>query len=443
MIGKLPDWKFVEWVVSNGWNVAKRKVPMLGKEHRLSSWKREIERGFRGAKPEVSLFDFTVWRNHSPRLSHRKDPMKFRLSVVCVAVLSAASMIASAADEKKPAAAPAAKGDDLSQATSLFRSPFPPAPVIDPTGVIANVNGKVIVGSDLEKEVQNLQMQASRRMPPEQIAQMLPRIQQQAVMDLVNKQLLVEAVASRKITVGDDEIKKAIDDLLKNAPPGQTLEDALKQANMTMKQFTQQMAEGLSIQKLMNEEMKNVNVTDEDLKKYYEKNPDQFKRPETVSARHILIKSDAGDDAAKKESAKKKADGVRARLVKGEDFAKVCAEVSDDPGSKNNGGLYENFPRGQMVPPFENAAFTQKAGEIGPLVETQFGYHIIKVEKHNEAGKIDLAEVKDRLKMFLENQKKSETAQKYLKTLRDAAKITFADGFAPPAESAAPASTTK
>ncbi len=359
--------------------------------------------------------------------------MKYRFSVACVAAAFFASLLSVSAVEKT-APAPAVKSDDLSKATGIFNSPIPPAPVINPTATVVTVNGKALLGSELEKEVQNLQMQAARRMAPDQIAQMLPRIQQQAVLDMVNKQLLLDAVVARKISVGDDEIKKAIDDLMKNAPAGQTLDDALKQANITLKQFTQQMAEGLSIQKLMAEEMKNSAVTEDDLKKYYEKNPEQFKRPETVSARHILIKFEATDDAAKKEAAKKKAEAVRERLLKGEDFAKVCAEVSDDPGSKSNGGLYESFPRGQMVPPFENAAFSQKIGDIGPLVETQFGYHIIKVEKHNDAGKIDLAEVKDRLKTFLENQKKSEVAQKFLKSLRDGAKLNYAEGYAPPPE---------
>ena len=358
--------------------------------------------------------------------------MTQRFNGTCAVALSAALSLSARAVPKE-AAAPSGR-DDLTKATALFSNPFPPAPTINPTGTVVTVNGKAIPGSDLEKEIQGIQMQAARRMPPEQLAQLAPRMQQQAVMNLVSKQLLLQAVVDRKITVGDDEIKKAIDDLLKNAPPGQTLDDALKQANITMKQFTEQMAEGLSIQKLMADETKKAAVTEGDVKSFYEKNPEQFKRPETVSARHILIKTEATDDDAKKAAAKKKAEGVRERLLKGEDFAKVCAEVTDDPGSKSTGGLYENFPRGQMVPQFDSAAFTQKPGEIGPLVETQFGFHIIKVEKHNEAGKVDFAEVKEKLQMFLENQKKQEAAQKFIKTLRDAAKVTYAAGFEPPPE---------
>ncbi|MBM3860807.1 MAG: hypothetical protein FJ395_14305 [Verrucomicrobia bacterium] len=214
------------------------------------------------------------------------------------------------------------------------------------------------------------------------------------------------------------------------------------------------MRKQISVQKLIESQTKGVPLTtEEELKKYYTEHAEQFQRPETASARHILIKAaiaeaeetqPAASDAATEnkrpsttlktegtDKEKKKAEAVRERLIKGEDFAKVCAEVSDDPGSKDKGGLYEDFPRGQMVPQFDNAVFTQKIGEIGPLVVTQFGYHIIKVEKRTEAGATPLAEIKTELKAFLDNQKKMEVAQKFVKGLHDSAKITYAEGYAP------------
>lgn len=364
--------------------------------------------------------------------------LKLRNQIVPVAAaLAVTGMSAQAAD-----AAPAAKGDkdDLSKATQIFTPPALPTPALSPTSVVATVDGVSLTGADMEKEMQGIMMQIRQRgVPPEQVSQMMPRLRQQTVANLVNKTLLLQAVKAKKVVVGEDEIKKATDDILKNAPPGETLESALKQAGITTEQFKAQLTEGLSIQKLIADETKSgSDVTDADLKKYYDENPEQFKKAETASARHILIKTEDGADEAKKTEARKKAEGVRERLVKGEDFAKVCAETSDDPGSKNNGGLYENFPKGQMVPPFENACFTQKIGDIGPLVETTFGFHIIKVEKRSEAGTTPLDEVKDRLKAFLENQKKAESAQKYLKVLREKAKVTYTEGFEPPPEAAMP-----
>lgn len=304
--------------------------------------------------------------------------------------------------------------------------------------VVVTVNGKDLSTTELANETRAVRSQLSRQFRPEQIAQMEPRVRQQAVANLVNKHLLQQEIIQKKVTVSDEELKTAVADVSKNIPPGQTLDEALKQVGFTHAEFIKQMTESLGIQKLLAEAVKNTAVTDDDLKTFYAANPDKFKQGESVSARHILVQFAPTDDDAKKAEKKKKAEAVRERLVKGEDFAKVCAETSDDPGSKDTGGLYENFTRGKMVPPFEHAAFTQKVGDIGPLVETTFGYHIIKVEKHTEGGVVPLADVKDRLKSFLENQKKQEATESYIRGLRSAAKIAYAEGYAPPPETAVP-----
>jgi foldase protein PrsA len=111
-----------------------------------------------------------------------------------------------------------------------------------------------------------------------------------------------------------------------------------------------------------------------------------------VRARHILIRTEAeqGDStgaeaekkhAAKRDEARKRAESILARIRAGEDFAKLASEFSEDPGSKSKGGDLDYFSRGQMVPEFEAAAFALKPGEVSQLVETQFGFHIIKLEE--------------------------------------------------------------
>ena len=308
-----------------------------------------------------------------------------------------------------------------------------PAPATKPAPVtVVTVNGKALSSSDFDQEMRGLQSRYARQIPPEQMDQMLPQMRQRAMQNLVSKQLLLQAAVDRKIAVSDEELKKSIDDLLKSNPSGETLEAMLARVGVSVKDFNQQMADSMRIEKLLDQETKSATASDDEVKKYYAEHAEQFKRDETVSARHILVSFAPGDDDAKKAEKKKKAEGIREQLVKGGDFTKLCAANSDDPGSKDNGGLYEDFPRGQMVPPFDKAAFSQKAGEIGPIVETSFGYHIIKVEKHNEAGAVPLAEIKERLQTFLKQQKGQEVVQKYVSGLRDAAKITYAEGFAPP-----------
>jgi len=110
--------------------------------------------------------------------------------------------------------------------------------------------------------------------------------------------------------------------------------------------------------------------------------------PESVEARHILIAVKPDDDKAAKALKMKKAEKIRDQLVekKGENFEVIAAEVSDCP-SKSKGGMLGVFGRGQTVPAFEEAAFSQKVGEIGPVVETSFGYHVIEVLDRKKRGK--------------------------------------------------------
>ncbi|HJZ66744.1 MAG TPA: peptidylprolyl isomerase [Blastocatellia bacterium] len=141
-------------------------------------------------------------------------------------------------------------------------------------------------------------------------------------------------------------------------------------------------------------------VSDADIEQYYKDHPSEF---DEVRVRHILIstqpKEQAEDEeeakdkkpadkpkALSKEEARKKAQALLERARKGEDFAKLAKENSDDPGSKDKGGEYDFFGHGKMVPEFEKAAFALKPGEISDLVETQYGFHIIKLEERRNAS---------------------------------------------------------
>ena len=145
-----------------------------------------------------------------------------------------------------------------------------------------------------------------------------------------------------------------------------------------------------------------ITVTDEQVDRYYEANREkEFKQPEQVHARHILIKAEAGADAALKEAARLKAEGLREQLVAGADFAKLAEENSEDPGSKVRGGDLGTFPRGRMVEAFEETAFSLKPGEISELVETQFGFHIIETLEKQEESVMEKDAVADRIKRKL------------------------------------------
>lgn len=182
-----------------------------------------------------------------------------------------------------------------------------------------------------------------------------------------------------------------------------------------------------------------IKINDEDLKKIYDANAKDY---ETVKASHILI-AFKGSPAAQKdkpelteEQAKAKAEEIRAKLVAGADFAETAKKESDDTGSGSRGGELGEFGHGQMVPEFEQAAFAAKAGDITPVVRTQFGYHIIKVESHSSTPF-------DSVKASMEKREHQKRLQAALDALKDSAKPTFNETYFPADKPAAAPAQTK
>jgi peptidyl-prolyl cis-trans isomerase C len=176
--------------------------------------------------------------------------------------------------------------------------------------------------------------------------------------------------------------------------------------------------------------MSNVKVTEEEGRKYYDAHKDEYER---VKARHILVRFKgsavpAGDKKElSEEEALDKVKSIRARISGGEDFASVAKAESDDTGSGANGGDLNFFSRGQMVGPFDQAAFSLPEGQLSEPVKTQFGYHLILVEKH-EAKSYEEA-LPD-----IEKKLGPELTQKAIEDLRDRTPVTIDDAFFGPAQ---------
>jgi peptidyl-prolyl cis-trans isomerase C len=166
-----------------------------------------------------------------------------------------------------------------------------------------------------------------------------------------------------------------------------------------------------------------IKITDKETADFYEKNKDKFTKPETVRARHILV-SRVPEDTEKTLTEKKaKAEDLRKKLVGGADFADLAAKNSDCP-SKQAGGDLGTFARGQMVKPFEDAAFSQEKNAIGPVVETDFGFHIIQVLDHQASQVVKLdADTKQRISTYLESEKRKSAFDGIVKGLKAAANI--------------------
>jgi peptidyl-prolyl cis-trans isomerase C len=175
-------------------------------------------------------------------------------------------------------------------------------------------------------------------------------------------------------------------------------------------------------------------LTEDAMKKVYEDAVKQMGEEKEVHARHILIRAAAGDDKASKE-AEDKIKAIIVRLNKGEDFAKVANETTEDPSGKANGGDLGFFSKEQMVPEFSDTAFNLEKGKISGPVKTQFGWHVIKTEETRVKPQPKFEDVKPQIEQFVTRKAQAEMVTK----LRESAKIERLDKPATPAAPAAPA----
>jgi len=153
-----------------------------------------------------------------------------------------------------------------------------------------------------------------------------------------------------------------------------------------------------------------INPTDAELQKIYDLNKDQYRVPERVDVRHILLKT-TDKPASEEPKIKAKAEDIEKQLKAGANFADLARKYSEDPGAAQTGGEYKGVTRGQMVPEFEQAAFTLKPGDISDPVKTTYGYHIIQVEKHDQPRLRPFEEVKGEIAANLKKQRASDQMQ--------------------------------
>lgn len=161
-----------------------------------------------------------------------------------------------------------------------------------------------------------------------------------------------------------------------------------------------------------------------EIQKFYGENPKYFEEPEQVHASHIFVKVDRNATPEQKADARKRLDGIRADLEsKKITFQEAAAKYSDDAQTKQTGGDLGFFGRGRMLPPLETAAFTAKPGVLTPIVETEFGLHIIAVMELKPAGKAPLDKVRPDIKNYLERKTRQDATKKYIEDLKAKVKI--------------------
>ncbi len=272
-------------------------------------------------------------------------------------------------------------------------------------------------------------------------------IKDRVVNELIVKELLRQELEKRNITVSKDDIAKERQKMIDRVGSKDKFNDILKQNGIKNSQFESDLEQEIKMKKLVND-IHPVKVSDSQAKDFYNKNINQFKYPDKVRASHILI---SANPVEIKEQLRKKNPNMtendlnmkvqqemRARYDKAvaiqkqlknnpDEFESVARNKSDDPMSAKNGGDIGFFAQKDMVKPFADTAFAQKPNTISDVVQTPYGFHIIKVTDRMAAGQQPFEKVKEQIKLYMTAQEQIKALELYLNGLKANAVIQFVD----------------
>ncbi|MEI7437726.1 MAG: peptidylprolyl isomerase [bacterium] len=337
-------------------------------------------------------------------------------------VTMAGVAVLSAAIGCTPKDKPGADAGKTKKTSAVLELPAADLKPMAPATVLVDVGGVTLTAGEADVQIERM-LGGQANLNPEQKAQLMPRFRQQVADRFVVRTLLGQEADRRKIEVVDADVTKAIDEIQSTLPAGMTLETALAKDGLSMVDFRGNLVSELRMKKLVDAACPVADPDDAAVEAFYKADTNRFASPETVQARHILLKVEESATPAEKAARKADAEAIQKQLVEGKlDFAKTAMATSDCP-SKARGGDLGSFARGQMVKPFEDAAFGQAPDVIGPVVETPFGFHIIQVVKHSPATITPLDEVRTKIRVYLKSQGQKDKFEVFLEGLRKKAVV--------------------
>jgi peptidyl-prolyl cis-trans isomerase C len=287
---------------------------------------------------------------------------------------------------------------------------------------LASVNGSFITDADLAFSMALFKQKIARqnrRIPPEQLAM----VREQMLDNMINQELMYQESLRQNVPVDEGRIGKQIADIKAKFSSQAAFDNAMNEMGISENILRKQMRKGSAVDQWAKQVfLAKTRVSETEARSYYDQHTEQFSEPERVKASHILIKIEPSADKAKREEARRKLAEIRDELTGGGDFAALARKYSEGP-SGPNGGELGYFERGQMVKPFEEAAFQMKPGEISGIIETRFGYHLIKVLDKTPAKKYPFEQKKKQITSQLKREKAGRAVKAHIASLRQNAKI--------------------
>lgn len=288
---------------------------------------------------------------------------------------------------------------------------------------VAVVNGAKIPKQELNRKVDLIQARYAsmgRKLDPAKLNDLRSKL----LDNLIDEQLLYQESQKDGIKVDPEKVKQELDKIRNKFPSKSEFQARMKDMGYTEAILRHQIEKNMAIHHLIDKEIiSKINITDAAAKAYYKDNPKEFQQPAEVRVRHILIKVPTDASKADKSAAKKKIEEIQQKLKKGADFAELAKKYSEGPSAKKGGDL-GFFSRGQMVKSFEDAAFAlKKPGDVSNIVQTPFGYHLIKLEAKKPASVTSFKDAKEYIIEKLKREQAMKKISPYIDSLRGKAKI--------------------
>jgi peptidyl-prolyl cis-trans isomerase C len=288
---------------------------------------------------------------------------------------------------------------------------------------VATVNGVRILMSDLDMEMQkeirnNPEMQNSRDLAARR------QLRKKVLDYLIDQELIVQEGKKAGLGPQQKQIDTEFGKIKKRFPSQDAFEQVMKKQNMTEERLREIIKRAFIVKNVLEVKIEPLAkpVTDKEVADYYEAHKGEFTDPEEIKASHILIKLSPGASDEEKTYSKKEMQAILEEAKGGADFAELAKKHSQCPSAIRGGDL-GYFARGDMVKPFEEAAFALKPGQISDIVETEFGYHIIRLEDKKPGRQLELEEVSEEIKKELHDKEMDIALKDWLKPLREKADI--------------------
>jgi len=284
------------------------------------------------------------------------------------------------------------------------------------------VNGAVITQDQFDNEFGQVSQEFLKQGKTPTDSQ-LKEIKKTILETLINRELLFQESQKTGIHITEEVIQDQLKSVKKRFPNQEEFEKALIQMKLTEDDVKSQISRAMAIRELINKQIiQKIVIPDQESRIFYDTHPEDFKQPEQVKASHILAEVKPNAEKSEKSKAMEKIKKVQKQLGEGDEFAELAKKYSDGP-SKTKGGDLGYFKRGQMVKPFEDAAFALEPNQVSDIVETDFGYHLIRVLDKTPERVLPYEEVAQRINTYLAKEREKKEINVYIEGLKKNADI--------------------